>query len=171
MIRGEIAKQTIELVSLSQRMEIADLTFNDIRVLLDLLRHCSVCPFKKVSARLEGSPRPAIGPKLKIATNDHEPHNSNPNYGRAKATYHIAHSRPLPFQILFFLLSYHLLSAWRALCSFLVLFLILRSYFKTQARPLADFWYLLPRCSGPSDGPFLFSSVMDYLSYLLLNTK
>lgn len=65
-------------------------------MLMDLLKHRSVRPSQNVEDRLRGPPHPAMDHKMEIPTDDHEPSNSHINLSRSSATYHTAHSGPLP---------------------------------------------------------------------------
>lgn len=98
MIRGEIAKRTCKLVSLSQRNINADLTFDDIQMLLNLLKNRSFCLSLELNAQLEVPPRSAIDGNMDIPPGDHVPTDSNTNFGWSSATYHNAHSEPLRFR-------------------------------------------------------------------------
>lgn len=51
-------------------MDSDDLTFDDIRRSLNLLKHCSVCLYQGMDARLERTPRPAMDRKMNIPTGD-----------------------------------------------------------------------------------------------------
>lgn len=53
MIRGEIGEVTNEPVTLYQRMDSADITFIDIKISFDLLKHRSARLFQEVDARLD----------------------------------------------------------------------------------------------------------------------
>lgn len=59
-IRGEIAELTNEFVTLSNCMNSAELTLDDIRLPLDVLKYSSVCLFQEEDARLECLPFRAI---------------------------------------------------------------------------------------------------------------
>lgn len=60
MIREEIAELRNDLVARSQRIDIADLTFNSIRMTLDPLKHRSVRLLQVVAARLRELPHTVI---------------------------------------------------------------------------------------------------------------
>lgn len=97
MILAEIAKQTKKLVPLSQRMDSTDLAFDDISMLLELLKHCSICRSQKVDSRLKGLPRQATDRKMDIPTKNYGSVNSNISSGRSSATYHTSRLGQLSF--------------------------------------------------------------------------
>lgn len=98
MIRGEITKTTSELVSLSQRIENADLTFGGIRKSLDLLEHYFVCVFHEIpltegsGISIDDAPLPGNGPHILMS--DYGLTDFNSIYRASSATYHTAHSNP-----------------------------------------------------------------------------
>lgn len=89
-------------LSLYQRLESADLTFNDISMSLGLMKHCSIRLSQKVDNRLKGPPRPAMGREMDIPTEENGPLNSNTNSKQSSAIYYNAHSGPLPIPNNFF---------------------------------------------------------------------
>lgn len=68
IMREEINKLKIKLVSLSQRMVSADLTIEDIPLLLELLKNRSTFLSQEVDAQLERPPSSAKGRKIYIPT-------------------------------------------------------------------------------------------------------
>lgn len=94
---GDIAEGTSEpfFVLLSQQIENADLTLDDIHMSLELLKHCSVC-LKKFDARLERPFCLATVLKMDIPIGDHELIDYINGYIWLSATYHSAHFRLLP---------------------------------------------------------------------------
>lgn len=97
MICWEIAKLTSELISFCQRMESADLTFNDIIMLLDHLKHHHICLSPKEKARLEGFSCPATECKVEITTDDQGPSKCNIIFRLTPAFYHTPYHGQLPF--------------------------------------------------------------------------
>lgn len=81
--------------SLRQRSDNTDLTFEDIHMLLEQLKHRSVCLSQKVNARLEGLFCSTIDRKMAIPFDIHEPPSSNSNDGRLLGIYLTAHLEPL----------------------------------------------------------------------------
>lgn len=105
IIRGDIAKLAKNPVFIPSRMERAYLTFDDIEMSMDLLKHRSICLFQDSDSPLERHPPLAMNCKTDIPTDYHRPLKSNTNFRGSSTTYHTASSGPLrPFQ---HLLSYH----------------------------------------------------------------
>lgn len=71
MIREKIAKLSSLIVSLSQRMDNAGLTFDIIRMLLDQLKHRPVCLSEVVEDWLEGPSHPVMDRNMDIPTGSH----------------------------------------------------------------------------------------------------
>lgn len=78
-------------------MDSAGLIFEDIRTLLDLLKHCFVSPAQYTDVLLERPPRPAMEGKKTISTGNSGPSDSNTNYLRSRATNYTAYYGRLPF--------------------------------------------------------------------------
>lgn len=78
-------------------MDSADLRFNNIRVSLDLFKHCSICLSQEVHGWSEGPLRSAMDPKMDILADEHGPSSPNTNFRRTLATYHPTHSGALSF--------------------------------------------------------------------------
>lgn len=72
-------------------------TVENICILIDILKHCSVCHSQEVVARLTGSPRLPMKHKTDISTNHTEPAELNSSVKRCSTTYHASDFRPLPF--------------------------------------------------------------------------
>lgn len=98
MIRAEIANLTSKLVSLLQRMVGANITFDEIRMPLDLFIHRSARFSQEAKAWLKGPSHHAMDRKVNNPTGDHSPTISCSIYRRSWATYHNAHSGHFPFQ-------------------------------------------------------------------------
>lgn len=151
MILEEIIKQTQTLVTLSQRLDSADLMLGDLSVTIVLLKHRSVSISQKVGARLWGPPRLAMNRKMDVSTDDHETSSSNANFKWSSASYQTAESGPHPFPST--LTFNHTASYWREWHS------THRShYFKDSgpiSRPkratLAVAWSLRSHCLGSWD--------------------
>lgn len=102
-MREETAKPTIKLVShsfllsfsLFQEMDNVYVIFDNIRLLLDLLKHRSHHLSKEMDVRLESSPRPAMDSKMNIARDYHGPFTVHTSFRQSSATYHTAQFRPL----------------------------------------------------------------------------
>lgn len=113
MIRGEISKIWNKLVSHSsfKRMNSADPTFDDIRISLNLLKHCFIRLSQEVGAQLEVPLRPAMTCKLNILTDHHISFDFSSINRKALATIHTAHFGPWPFSNTSSLLLHHFLFA------------------------------------------------------------
>lgn len=72
-------------------MDRADLTFGDIRMLLDLLKHRCVCLSQEVGNRLKGSACPAMNRKMDIRTDDNGLSSTSTNLKRSSDIKHTAH--------------------------------------------------------------------------------
>lgn len=88
VIRGEISELTNKTASLSEPVDSADLIFDTIRVLLDLLKHSFDRLFPKVDDELEGPSRQAIDQRMDISTGDHGPIDPCTNNRRSSTSYH-----------------------------------------------------------------------------------
>lgn len=97
-IRGEIARLVNKLAIISQRVESADLTVKGIRTSLALLKHRSVCLYKKVHNWVKGRPCTTMHRKINIPTKYQRPPNSNTSFRQSSATCYPVHSESLPFQ-------------------------------------------------------------------------
>lgn len=147
MIHGEIAELSKKLITFSHRMYSADLTFEDNRMSLDLLKHCSVQLSQEVENRLVGPLLPAMDHRMDIPTDSPGLSSSNTSFRRSFATYLSAHSGP-------FFISNTPSPAISppptkvegvTLIPFLSLYSNLKTYFRTAVQPLAVAWLLLPR--------------------------
>lgn len=78
-------------------MNSADLTFDDMKLLLGLLEHHYNCLSQEVDAQLEQPHHTAMNRKMDILTDNHEASTSNTYFRRLSATYDTTHSGPLPF--------------------------------------------------------------------------
>lgn len=114
MIPGAIDKLRIKLVPLSQWMDNADLTSDDIRMSLCLLKHPSVCLSQGLYGQLKGPPRPAMDRKMGTSADDHGPSYSVTNSRLSSAIYQTAFLDHSPRQTLPSEQYYGLLSARRA---------------------------------------------------------
>lgn len=121
--------------SLSQRMNIADLTFDEIRIFLQILIYFFVCLFQEVDPRLEGPPHRAMNCRMDIQTNGFKPFLAQTLIldGHQLLTILRVPSSS-PFQAFLSLLFPSNLSALMEFHLFLLLFLTLQLYSKTQAR-------------------------------------
>lgn len=79
-------------------MDCGDLTFDDIRILLILLKHSSVRLSQGVEARLKGPSSPAMDHEMYIPTDDHESSSFISTITLSSAIYRFVHSGELPFQ-------------------------------------------------------------------------
>lgn len=79
MIEREITKLTNKIVSHSQWVQNADLTFDEIFLSLNLLKHRYVCSSLKVEAWQEGPPYLAMDRKMTILKNEHGSYSSRLN--------------------------------------------------------------------------------------------
>lgn len=132
IIRGEIFDMQTNPY-LFQRMSSANQIYSNMRVLLYQLKNCSVRLSQEGGTQLEGAPRWAMDrkwtfrpmitnlPTLAIILDGH----------RLPTTLPI--SKHSIFQILAFFLFHRLLLVWRAFCSIVLLYPILRPYSKIQA--------------------------------------
>lgn len=145
-IHGEINKIMSKLAShsFSQQMDIANQTFYDIRITLDLLKHCFVHLFLEVGALLKGPSRPEMACKLDVLTSDHVPTDFYSIYIKSLGIYHTAHSGLLIFPNIHSLLLHPFLSAWRAYHVHFPRCLILWHYFRLKHNPYSVAWSLLP---------------------------
>lgn len=132
ILRNEITKLKNDLVTISKQMDGGDMTFDDIRMLLDLLKNRFVCLSLEVDTRMEGPLRLAMDRILTIATDDHEVPSSNTNFERLSATYHNTHSEPLLFPNTFFPVNPPPTVAVKNFRPFLPLHLNRQLYFKSQ---------------------------------------
>lgn len=78
-------------------MKMADPTFEDIWILLDLVKRRFVCLSQKVDSQLDGPLCPVMDCKMDIPTDDGELPNSDANLRRSSATNHATHFGQLPF--------------------------------------------------------------------------
>lgn len=75
-------------------MYIAVLPIDKIRILLNLLKHCSICLFQEVDARLEVLPRAAKDRETDFPNDNHVSFHSNNNLKLPSATCSTAHLGP-----------------------------------------------------------------------------
>lgn len=97
--------------------------FDNIRMSLDLPKRCPICFSQSVEDWLKRPSLPAIAQKKDILTGNQVPVESSSSYRRSSATYHIAHSEPLPYPNPLFRKAFH---------PFNPLYLIIHLYLKTQ---------------------------------------
>lgn len=76
-------------------MDRTDLTIDDIRMALELVKHRSVHLHQELHARLEAPPQKAMDHKMDIPDDDRGLPDSSTSFRRSSATYPTAHSRPL----------------------------------------------------------------------------
>lgn len=95
--RAEIALLTMKNFTPSQRLDSASLTFDNIRMSLELLKHRSVCLYQEINARMGGLSYPAMNQRMNTLADDQGPSISNTTFRLPFGTYRIAHSGFLPF--------------------------------------------------------------------------
>lgn len=153
-------------------MDSADLTFNDIKISLDLLKHRSGCLSQKVDSRLEGTLRPAMDQKMYTRLMITDLLNLSLISEDCELPTTLPIPDPFPFKTLYSLLFHRLLLVWRAFCPFVSLYACdsLALLQNPSATPA-----LLPGSFCPSDHaqklsltPFL--RVADNRLYRLRNT-
>lgn len=76
-------------------MDSPDATFENIKMFLDLLKHCSAHLSQQVNSRLEEPPHPAMSRNIDIRSDHNGPPNSIANVKGSSTTYHIARVGPL----------------------------------------------------------------------------
>lgn len=137
-------------------MNSTSLVLEDMNVPLDLLEHGSACLSQEINTGL-GPPRPGVNRSMDISSTDYGPSNFNNNFRRSPATYNTVHCGPLLFPNNRFLPFHSILLAWRVFHRFHSLHVILRSYFKIQARPSCSRLVPTVRCSILEIDPYFFS--------------
>lgn len=168
MIRGEIVKLTNRMDALFPKMNNADLTEEDIRMLLGLLWDGSVRLYQRVDARLKGPPRQALGSKMNTWTHIHGNSSSNTCFRRSTTIKNTAFLGSLPFQnmLLKAILLFPMEAAWRALHSFLLLHPVLGLYLNIH-RYLAVSRSLFSGCWEFGDNPNPVYQSFEYLFILV----
>lgn len=123
-------------------MNSAHLTFDDTRMLLDLLKHPSVCCYQHVNALLKGQLFLALDRKIDIPTDYQELSSSNTNSRRLSATYYTAHvSGTLHVPTTLFFTTLPSIGE-DGVPPFLSLYVILQPNVDNQTQPFCD--YLVP---------------------------
>lgn len=150
----------------------AHLTFQDISMLLNPLKHCSVCLFQKADAHLGGTSCLAMDHKTKIPSDNQGASNSDTNFKRSSAIYHTSHSGTLPSPKTTFstILSLSINIEDVSLISPTVsdsLFL----YYKAKATPMRSFTPNYSCFQVQKMILCLFSRVVDNRSYRLLSIR
>lgn len=104
-----------ELGSLSQQIDIANLTLDNGRMSLEPLEHCSFFILLNVNSRLEGSAWLSMNRNIDIPSRFHPPIKSEFNYWNHRLPLMLLIPDYSRFQALNFQLFHNHISAWRAL--------------------------------------------------------
>lgn len=156
MVLGKIDKPATKLLTITQQKDSSDVTFDDIRISLHLLKHRSVYISQEVDIWLKGPPCLAMDCKMDIRTSDNGPSDSSSNYRSSLTTYQNAHSGIyLLFKHSFFCYSIAFYRHKWCSAHFFNCIRLLALYSKPKRNSLAVAWPLLPRCSGPANKLYL----------------